>query len=517
MIRGSAAVAFGTAASRLTGFAALAVLAYTLGFSRLTDTYNLANTTPNMVYDLLLGGVLSATLVPLFVEHLARDDREADSAVVTVAAIALVALTAVAILVVPLIVRMYTLNSGGTGGDEQRAVARTLLRLFMPQVLLYGIVALLTALLQARRRFVAAAFAPAIANLAEIMLFLFVGHVAGSRLDLHRASSDHGLVVLLGLGTTMALGSMVLCLLPSVFRARIRLAWRPDWKHPGVRRMARSSGWTLGYVAVNQVALVVVLVLANRHAGAVAAYQGAFTFFQLPHGLVAVSLMTTITPELTRRAVAGDMPGYRARFSGGLRLLWLATIPAAAGYVVLARPIVTVLLQHGALSAASGRLTADMLATFALGLPGFSLYLYALRGFYAFGDTRTPFLLAALENAINVVLAFGLERTVGPVGLPMSYAIAYLAAGSVALLALRTRAGPLFDHRTVSVLARALGGAVAMAFVLATIRSATTSLGVPVQLGIGLCIGLAVYLATVMIFLTREWHEVRAAILPRAR
>jgi putative peptidoglycan lipid II flippase len=512
LIRGSAAVAIGTAASRLTGFAALAILAYILGFSRLTDTYNLANTTPNMVYDLLLGGILSATLVPLFVEHLARSDREADTAVISAAVMALLFLTVVAVLAVPAIVRLYTLDAGGPGGHEQRAVARSLLRLLMPQVFLYGVAGLFTALLQARQRFVAAAFAPAVANVARIALFLVVGWMSGPTPDLHRAAGDDGLVLLLGLGTTMTLGAMILCLVPSLFHAGIRVAWGPAWKHPVVRRVLRMSGWTLGYVAVNQLALLVVLVLANRHAGGIAAYQGAFTFFQLPHGLVAVSLMTTIAPELARRAVAGDLAGYRARFSGGLRLLWLATIPAAAGYLVLAAPVVTVLLQHGALTESSGVLTAHMLMAFAVGLPGFSLYLYALRGFYALGDTRTPFLLAALENAINIAVAFALERRMGAVGLPLSYAIAYLATSCVALAALRRRVGPLIDSRTASVLYRTLVGAGLMALAVHVARSAAASINLPTQLGIGLLVGGTIYFSAILTFMRTEWLEVRAAL-----
>lgn len=505
-------MAAGTAASRLTGFIALAVLASALGFTRLTDTYNLANTAPNMVYDLLLGGVLSAALVPLFVEHHARDDRDADAAVVSVAVIALLAVTVVAILAVPAIVEVYTLRSGALAGAEQRMVARSLLRFFMPQVFLYGVAALLTALLQARRRFAAAAFAPAVANVAEIGLFVSVGRLAGPRPDLHQAATDHRLVVFLGLGTTLALTSMLFCLVPPAVRAGVVLRWRPRWRHPAVRRLGRLSGWTLAYVAVNQAALAVVLVLANGHAGGVAAYQAAYTFFQLPHGLVAVSLMTAITPELARRALSADLAAYRARFAGGLRLLWLVTVAAAAGYVVLARPVVGVLLQRGALSASSAALTAQLLVAFAVGLPGFSVYLYTLRAFYALGDTRTPFLLAALENGINVGGAVVLERTVGLVGLPVSYSVAYGVAAVVAVVALRRRVGAILERRTAGVLRRGLLAAVVMCLAVAGARWALGAVSPPLQLAVGLVTGIVVYSGAVSLLLHSEWTELRDAI-----
>ena len=152
-VRANLVVAAGTGLSRLTGFGRVAALAYALGQTSLTDTYNLANTMPNVVYELLLGGILTTTLVPVFVSHLDHDDEEATDAVVSVAVVVLLALTVVAVLAAPLIVHLYTLRVAAADQGAVRSEATTLARFFLPQIVFYGITSLGIALLNSRRRF----------------------------------------------------------------------------------------------------------------------------------------------------------------------------------------------------------------------------------------------------------------------------------------------------------------------------------------------------------------------------
>lgn len=502
-------MAMGTALSRLTGFAALAALAATLGFTRLTDTYNLANTTPNIVYELLLGGVLSATLVPAFVEHRESGDVEATSAVVSVAAAALAALTVVSLLVTPLVARLYATRMGESTAAAQAGAARSLLFLLIPQVFLYGCAALVTALLHARRRFAAAAFAPVLANVARIALFVVIGLVVTGSPTLDGLARDRRLLLLLGLGTTASVAVMVVALIPSLFGAGVRLRPHFDWRHPAVRKVVRLSGWTVAYVAVNQAALWVVLLLASSRPGGVATYQGAFVFFQLPHGLFAVSLMTTIVPELSRLALRNDMSAFRARFTGGFRLLWLLVLPAAAGYLILARPIVGSLLQRGALTPGAADATASVLVALAVGLPGFSVYLYVLRGFYALGDTRTPFLLAALENILNVAFALALSPRFGVVGLAVAYSIAYAISAVLALIVLGRRVGRLADGRTAKVLIRVGAAVLVMAVAVIAVGAPLRSRPWLVQTVLGVATGIAAYGAMALILHVPELQDLR--------
>ena len=240
-VRSSIPVAVGTALSRLTGLARLAAMAYALGFDRLADTYNLANTTPNIVYELLLGGVLSATLVPIFVDFREKGDDEATSAVVTMVALALVLLTGLGIIVAPAVVHLYSLRLSDATAAAQQQVATDLLRMFMPQMLFYGITAIATALLNAHRRFAAPAVTPVFNNLLVTAIFLALPHLAEGPLTLESVRHDTGTLLLLGLGTTAGIVAMALPLIPAVFRAGIRL--RPVFKlrHPAVIKVLRLS------------------------------------------------------------------------------------------------------------------------------------------------------------------------------------------------------------------------------------------------------------------------------------
>jgi putative peptidoglycan lipid II flippase len=475
LVRASVGVALGTLLSRVTGLLRVGVLAYAIGRASLADTYNLANSTPNIVYELLLGGVLSATLVPLFVEHLQRRDERATEAVFTVTMTVLVVFTTVAIVFAPVIAHLYTFRVDAADRAAQREVATMFIRLFLPQMCFYGFTALATAALNARRRFAAAAFAPTLNNVVVIATLLTFTAVAsgppGAWRDVERIQGHEGLVLLLGLGTTAGIAATSLVLLPSLRVAGMRFHPVFEWGHQAVRRMVRLSGWTIGYVVANQIALLFVLVLASGRDGGVSAYQYAFIFFQLPHGLFAVSLMTTVTPELARAANLGDLPGMRAQFETGLRYLIVVVLPASVAYVVLAQPIVGI-LAHGAFSPRDAHVTADTLQALAIGLLPFSVYLYVLRGFYALQDTRTPFLVNCFENALNIAFALALFPRFGVQGLALAYAGAYVVASFVALVLLRRRIGGGLDRHTVSISARAAVGAAVLAVVAAPIAGA---------------------------------------------
>src|SRR3954466_943029 len=199
-------MAAGTTLSRLTGFGRVFALAYALDLGRLADAYNLANTVPNVVYDLVLGGVLSATLIPVFVTRLQEDDEDeawrAISAVVTAALVVLFALSAVFLLVAPAVINLYTALNHTDSVGPQRAVATSLLRWFAPQVFLLGVIALTSAILNARRHFAAPMFSPILNNLVTIAVLLLTPHVADS-LDLNSIEHDRLAIAFLGIGTTL--------------------------------------------------------------------------------------------------------------------------------------------------------------------------------------------------------------------------------------------------------------------------------------------------------------------------
>ncbi len=465
--------------SRLTGLVRVGALAWAVGGGSLADAYNLANTTPNIVYELLLGGILAATIVPIFVRHAETHDDRSTSAVFTITLTVITAFTLVAMACTPLIARLFSINTSGAERAAQVHVLTVLTLCFLPQMVFYGFTALSTALLNAHRRFVAAAYAPVLNNIVVvIVLAVFASRTSHGRswTDASRLRDEQGLLLLLGIGTTAGIVAMALALVPGLRRTRVHLRPVFAWRDAGVRTMVRLSGWTLGYVGTNQVAQLFVLVLAKTgDKGDVTAYVYAFTFYVLPYGLIAVSLMTTLTPELARRAAAGDRPGMRRDFNLGLRYLIVLMLPASVLFAVLAQPIVGVLTVGGRFSEHSAHVTGDTLQLFAVSLVPFSVYLYAMRGFYALHDTRTPFVLNCIENAINVCLALVLFPSLGVQGLALAWSIAYTVSAFAALAALRRRIGQVPDAGVRGAVARALLAALVLAIVAIALASAIGS------------------------------------------
>ena len=329
--------------SRVTGLVRVAVLGAVLGTpSAVADAYDLANGTPNMIYELLLGGVLSSSLVPLFTRLHDERDEEGTNAVVSVAVLLMAAITAAAVLAAPLIFRLYSLlvNEAVDAG-QYREVGTVLARMFLVQIFFYGLNTLATALLNARRLFFAAAWVPVLANIVVIISLLFVPTVTdGITPSLGDVLDDGQLRWLLGAGATAGIALMALALLPSLAAAGVRIRLRPDFKNPAVRTLRSLSGWALGYVAANQAAIVVIRNLLRGGDGSVFAYSRAYMWFVLPHGLLAMSIATTFLPELAGAVSRKDKPALVARSSLGIRLIAMVTMPAGFWLFVLPSALV---------------------------------------------------------------------------------------------------------------------------------------------------------------------------------
>ena len=418
LLRANVVVATGTALSRITGLLRVVVFGYVIGQGALADAYTIGNETPNIVYELLIGGVLSATLVPLFTAYLERDDDESTDVTVTVSLVVLAAVTFVAFLAAPWIFRLYTIEPAANV-DKQvfHDVGTLLTRVFLIQIFFYGATALGTAMLNARRRFFAAAWCPILSNLVVIVTLLSLPSAGSASWTLSDVLTDNRLRWTLGIGATAGIAVMAFALIPAIVRAGIRIKPRFDLRHPAVRRLLTLSGWTLGYVVANQVTIVVVRNLANPGSGNARAYFNAYTFFVLPHGLLAVSLATTFAPEMARAVTRRDKRSFCNQVSLGTRLVALLTLPAGVLIFVLRRAIVGALLEHGQYTASDAEAAAWALSGFALGLVGFSVYLFVLRGFFAHQDTRTPFVINVGQNALQIGLAFALVSAYDIMGL----------------------------------------------------------------------------------------------------
>ena len=514
LVRSSAVVALGTALSRLTGFLRLGVMAYAIGATALAEAYNLANNTPNLLYDLVLGGILSATLVPVVVAHTGRDDERGIDALATVITVILAVATVVGVAIAPLIIWLYNLSSSSAERSTQAAVAVPLLMMFAPQILFYGLTSLGTALLNARRSFAVPAFAPVLNNIVVICLFLALPRLAdGGSLTFDEVRHDTGLLLLLGFGTTAGLLAMTVVLWPALRRAGIRLRWNLDLRDPAVREVGRLSGWTFGYVVSNLVAYGVIQTLANGVDG-VSIYAYAWLFFQLPYGLWTVSVMTAHTPELSALHVAGDMDRLRLRFAGGLRLILIVAIPATVGMILLAGPLIRVILEHGEFTMTAADTTSNTLIALLCGLPSFSLFLFAMRGFYAQRDTRLPFYVNLAETILGLIVAFLVVDRFGVVGLGASGSIAYSVFAIVALILLHRRIGPYLDGTTAMTILKIV---VATAVMGACVRSIDilSSFSDIVTLIVAGAMGAVIYVSLLLILGVSEVRSVAGRVLSR--
>jgi len=485
-------VAIGTGVSRLTGLLRFVALAWALGQTLLADSYNLANTTPNMLYDVVLGGVLSATFIPVFVDRLANKSEgeayESISAVLTVSVVVLGSTTLAALAAAPWIVDALTaLDTHAHGGHVQtvlleRRVATGFLRWFVIQIAAYGLFALGAALLNTRRRFVAVAWAPIINNLVCISILIWFGLWAGHQASLATVEAHRTQLVLLGLGTSLGVVLQGVALIPSLLTSDWgRLRWRWNPRDDALRAVMRLGGWTFGFVVANQVALFVVTILAGSVPGAdpVSSYTYAYAFFQLPYGIVAVTIMSVVTPDLAEKWSTGQQAAFLHRMTGGLRAVLALILPSAVGILLLSRPAVALLLGVGHSTPAQTATTGAALAMFALGLPGFSAYLYLVRVLQSMQRTKVAFYLYLVENALNIVLALLLVRPLGVRGLALSLSIAYTVAAILALAVFRQWFGRLAEAEAWAPLRRVALACIPMALVVLVVSnlSASTSVG----------------------------------------
>ena len=403
LARNAVIITIATAVSRLTGFLRVVAVAGAMGATFLANTYQTANTAPNLIFELVAAGVLTSVFVPTFVDYFARGAREegwkAADAMTSVALVALAAIGLILALTAPLTIRLLLNEVTPAERDEAVRLGTQLLVLFAPQVIFYGAGMIMTGALHAERRFLMPAVAPIFNNVIVIAVYLTYAAMRG-RGEPSVGEITGAEILLLGLGTTAGVAAMTVCLIPSLRRLgwHFRFNFQPG--HPAVKKGARLGFWALGYAGGYQAGLLVVLFLANRVEGGVAGYQWAYTFFYLPHALIGVPLFNVLFTAMSEHAAQGEMSAIARRLRDGLRMLGFLLLPVAAGLFVLAEPLARFTLQYGVMDERGTLLVADIVRAFSLGLPAYSLFLVMTRGFYSLGDAKTP----TLWNLATVVV-----------------------------------------------------------------------------------------------------------------
>ena len=420
-----------TAVSRGTGFLRIIVVTNVLGTTYLANTYQTANTVPNILFELLAAGALQAVLVPAMVELVDSKDqaetRHVVGAILGLSCTMLAAVAAAAAVVAPHLMRIMVSDVPDAGIREAEVRLGTfLLFFFLPQIVLYAANVVATAVLNATGSFALPVFAPTINNVVVIGSYLLFALVRGDSPPSLELTTGEKLILALG-----TLGGVVaFCAVPIIAAAR-RVPLRPnlDHRHPMVRRLLRQGGWAALFLALTQVLLVVMLQISNRREGAVAVFQLAFAVYLLPHALFAVPVMTTRFPSLSRQAAASDWAGFADTVGRGIRSITFLTLPASALLIALAEPL-TRLVVHGDAADRQSEI-ADAVAGFAPGVVGFGLLLFFTRACYAHQDARTPTLVNLLAVAVGVVAMWWVASRVDGIHLVAGLGLASALAQTV--------------------------------------------------------------------------------------
>ncbi|HVD71003.1 MAG TPA: murein biosynthesis integral membrane protein MurJ [Actinomycetota bacterium] len=530
--RNTAVMTVGTTLSRVTGFLRIAAQTAALGVlvGSLGDTYTRANTTPNIVYELILGGILTSIFVPVFVEWRNKYGREAawdvGRRVLTLTLVVLSVVTVVGMIFAPQIMRLYLVFSDAADRESQIELGAYLLRWFMPQIVFYGIGAVASGLLNSERRFAAPMFAPVLNNLVAIATFIGYAMLRGSAAPSVDQITTMEKVVL-GAGTTLGVVAMTVALWPSLRSIGFRWKLTGGWNHPAVRRLGKLSLWVIVYVFANQIAYLVINMLAGGIGeGRFQIYATAFIVFSLPHAIFGVSIFTALLPGMSQQWTDGRPAGVVALLSRGIRDTAVVIVPAAFAFVVIAVPIVRLLLQYGEAGPQDTELIARTLQGFALGLPFFSIFQLLTRTFYAMQDSRTPALVnigaALVTILVDIVFTVVLDWDVP--GLALGHAISYAFATAVALFLLRGRLRSLDGARiwrTIGKVVPAAALTAGAAWLVATgvghVVDTATVVGRIAQVGSAVVVGLGVYLAATLMLHIEEVDEVKGAVLRRFR
>ena len=535
LARSSGGMAVGTLASRLTGLVRTLIQAYALGGFALADAYNVANSLPNAVYNLMLGGILTSVIVPLLVSAAgrSRDGGAAyDQRMFTMITIALLGITGAATLSAPQIVALY----GGSVGGAERQLMVTFAYFFIPQIFFYGVCSLAGAVLNARGSFAAPMWAPVVNNM--VVSAVLLGFVAVAGFGARPATITPGEIQLLGLGTTIGVAAQTAALLPSLRRVGFR--WRPrfDFRRAELAEIWRMAGWMFGYVVTTQVSLFVTTRVANEasvlaaraHTGYGAGYTPfayAWQLFQMPYAVVGISVITALLPRMSAHAAAGKPDLMKADFSTGVRLAGVLVVPSAFVFAVLGPALAEVFLAHGATSIASARYIGEVFAVLCLGLVPYTIFQLQLRVFYALHDSRAAALIGVGAMAANVGACYLALELLPPglvvAGLGAAFGLGNVAGSALAWLLLGRRLHGLAGRDIGLSLLRMHAAAIPAAALALAVTVAAGSLLSPGRLTALLTAGVAggcallAYVLLAYFFRVRELTGLAAVIAARLR
>jgi putative peptidoglycan lipid II flippase len=446
IIRSSAIMAAGTFVSRVTGLIRGLLLVAVLGTTLLGDTYNVANTMPNILYNLIIGGALAAVFVPQMVRAIREPDGGSAfiSRLVTATSVVLGLLVLISIFAAPLLVRIF---AGSYVGRPEFHLTVLFMRYCLPQIFFMGLFALLGQVANAKGKFGPMMWAPVFNNLVVIGVFGYYLHLSK---NWKVSSISNGQATWLAVGTTAGYVIQLACLIPVLKQTNIKMRPRFDWRDPEIKKSLHLATWTLAFAAFSQLSYLVTLNLSTS--AAVRAlkegittgvgytpYGNAFLIFFLPHSVITISIVTAILPLLSTHAIDKKFKEIHDELVRAIRLVGIITVPSAIAFLLFG-PLITRTLFFG-ISNADARYLGLVLSAFALGLLPLSVNLIALRGINAFENVKLQVLSNAIMNIVASLIALIFALTLPArwvtVGLAAALALSYYVGAWTSIRLLR--------------------------------------------------------------------------------
>jgi putative peptidoglycan lipid II flippase len=451
LFRASSVMAVGTIISRITGFICGVIMIATLGTALLADAFNVANTMPNILYNLLVGGALTAIFVPQLVR--AFDDADgghlfASRLVTTISGI-LLALVVIGVIFAPQLVYLYAPSFSTPGFETEREIAIAFTRYCLPQIFFLGLFTMLGQVANARGSFAPLMWAPIANNLVVIVVFsAFLLKWPTVNVD----SITDTQIQILGWGTTAGIIIQALILIPVVKRSGIRI--RPKWGVAGLGKSFSLAGWTLVYVLISQIGYLITVNVATTAAVESAKagittgvgftpFKNAYLIMLLPYSIVTISIVTALLPHMSKLAINKKIDDVKAQLLRAIKTVGVLTIPSSVAFLLFG-PLITEVLFFG-ISKDDGIYIGYVLSALSLGLVAFSINLVLIRGFNAFEDTRTQVWSILIINIISVGLSY-LFLAILPsdwvtVGLGFAFSASYLIGLFITLRLLKKHTG----------------------------------------------------------------------------
>lgn len=519
LARSAGVFGLATIASRLLGLVRDQVLAFYFGAGDANDAFRVANRIPNLVRDLFAEGAMSAAFVPTFTRQLTLHGRERAWQLASSVINALLLVTGVLVIggmifAEPL-VRLFAADFAEVPGKLELTIYLT--RIVFPFLTLVAVAAALMGMLNSLGHFFVPALSPAMFNVAIIVIALGLIPIAPS-LGLQP-------ITIVAIATLVGGVGQLAIQWPPLRREGFR--YRPvlDLRDEGLHRVLLLMGpGTIG-MAATQINVFVNTVLATGEGtGAVSWLDFAFRLMYLPIGLFGVSIATAATPAISRMVAESDFARIRSTLANALGLMLFLNVPATVGLVILARPIVAVIFEHGEFTRVDTLATAAALQLYAIGLVGYSVVRIVSPTFYALQRSRVPVMVSAASVVINVVLNLALVREMGYRGLALGTSITAIVNASVQLLLLRREIRGLEGARIAASLMRVLIATAAMGVVIVTVQAALEQLmpgdafaAQALRLAITIAVSMGALVAAAQVLRIREYAEARDLVIRRLR